>query len=48
LLSEELKASGMTAGGAGIKLGYKQNLKSYLDDGVNQVIVITDGQCASL
>jgi Ca-activated chloride channel family protein len=40
---EELKASGMTAGGAGIKLGYKQNLKSYLDSGVNQVIVITDG-----
>jgi Ca-activated chloride channel family protein len=40
---EELKASGMTAGGEGIKLGYKQNLKSYLDGGVNQVIVITDG-----
>jgi len=40
---EELKASGMTAGGAGIKLGYKQNLKSFLDSGVNQVIVITDG-----
>ncbi len=40
---EQLKASGMTAGGSGIKLGYKQNLKSYLDGGVNQVIVITDG-----
>ena len=40
---EGLKASGMTAGGVGIKLGYKQNLKSYLDGGVNQVIVITDG-----
>lgn len=40
---EELKASGLTAGGAGIKLGYKQCLKGYLDDGVNQVIVITDG-----
>lgn len=40
---EELKASGLTAGGAGIKLGYKQALKGYLDDGVNQIIVITDG-----
>lgn len=39
----KLKASGMTAGGAGIKLGYKQALKGYLDDGVNQIIVITDG-----
>lgn len=38
-----LKASGMTAGGAGIKLGYKQALKGYLNDGVNQIIVITDG-----
>jgi Ca-activated chloride channel family protein len=38
-----LKASGLTAGGAGIKLGYKQCLKGYLDDGVNQIIVITDG-----
>ena len=40
---EELKASGLTAGGAGIKLGYKQCLKGFLDDGVNQIIVITDG-----
>ena len=40
---EELKASGLTAGGAGIKLGYKQCLKGYLYDGVNQIIVITDG-----
>lgn len=40
---EELKASGLTAGGDGIKLGYKQNLKGFLPDGVNQVIVITDG-----
>lgn len=40
---EDLKASGLTAGGAGIKLGYKQCLKGYLDDGVNQIIVITDG-----
>ena len=39
----ELKASGMTAGGAGIKLGYKEALKSFKNDGVNQIIVITDG-----
>lgn len=39
----KLKASGMTAGGAGIKLGYKQALKGFLPDGVNQIIVITDG-----
>jgi Ca-activated chloride channel family protein len=38
-----LKASGMTAGGEGIKLGYKEAMKSYLQDGVNQIIVITDG-----
>jgi Ca-activated chloride channel family protein len=38
-----LKASGMTAGGEGIKLGYKEAMKSYLTDGVNQIIVITDG-----
>jgi Ca-activated chloride channel family protein len=40
---EALKASGLTAGGQGIKLGYKQALKAYLSDGVNQIIVITDG-----
>jgi Ca-activated chloride channel family protein len=39
----KLKASGMTAGGAGIKLGYKQALKTYSKDGSNQIIVITDG-----
>lgn len=38
-----LKAGGMTAGGEGIKLGYKQALKAKLPDGVNQIIVITDG-----
>lgn len=38
-----LKASGMTAGGEGIKLGYKEALKSFKKDGVNQIIVITDG-----
>lgn len=39
----ELRAGGMTAGGAGIKLGYKTNLKSYNENGVNQIIIITDG-----
>jgi Ca-activated chloride channel family protein len=38
-----LKAGGMTAGGEGIKLGYKEAMKSYLEHGVNQIIVITDG-----
>lgn len=38
-----LKANGMTAGGTGIKLGYKQALKGLLPDGANQIIVITDG-----
>lgn len=38
-----LKAGGMTAGGAGIKLGYKEAIKGKLPDGVNQIIVITDG-----
>jgi Ca-activated chloride channel family protein len=38
-----LKAGGMTAGGEGIKLGYKEALKGKLPDGVNQIIVITDG-----
>ena len=40
---EELKAHGFTAGGTGIKLGYKQASKSFLNDGVNQVVIITDG-----
>ena len=40
---QALKASGMTAGGAGIKLGYKQVAKHHITDGINQVILITDG-----
>jgi len=40
---EELKASGYTAGGKGIKMGYKEALKGKIDGGVNQVIIITDG-----
>lgn len=38
-----LRANGMTAGGEGIKLGFKQADKGYLSDGVNHVVVITDG-----
>jgi Ca-activated chloride channel family protein len=33
----------MTAGGKGIKLGYKQVLKTYQKDKANMVIIITDG-----
>ena len=40
---DELKAAGLTAGGDGIKLGYKQSLRHYLNDGVNHLVVITDG-----
>ncbi len=40
---EKLRASGRTAGGAGIKLGYKQNKKAFIEGGINHVIVITDG-----
>ena len=38
-----LKAFGYTSGGSGIKLGYKQAMKSKINDGTNHVIVITDG-----
>jgi Ca-activated chloride channel family protein len=40
---ENLKASGFTAGGKGIKLGYKQAARAKIDGGVNHVIIITDG-----
>lgn len=40
---QKLKASGMTAGGEGIKLGFKQANAGYIPNGVNHVIVITDG-----
>ncbi len=40
---ENLKAGGLTAGGSGIKLGYKQTLNSKIPEGTNQIIVITDG-----
>ena len=39
----KLKASGMTAGGEGIKLGFKQADAGFITNGVNHVIVITDG-----
>lgn len=39
----ELKAFGYTAGGSGIKLGFKQANKAKIEGGVNHVIVITDG-----
>ncbi len=42
-LVENLRAGGLTAGGAGIKLGYQQVLKSLIPDGTNQIIVVTDG-----
>lgn len=40
---EELKASGYTAGGKGIKMGYREALGGKISGGVNQVIIITDG-----
>ena len=40
---EELKAGGFTAGGRGIKTGFAQASRSKIPDGVNHVIVITDG-----
>ncbi len=40
---EDLKASGFTAGGKGIKLGFAQAKRALIEDGVNHVIVITDG-----
>jgi Ca-activated chloride channel homolog len=45
-ISEEvskLTAQGSTAGGAGIKLGYKVARQNLLRDGTNHVIIITDG-----
>ena len=40
---EGIKGGGMTAGGEGIKLGFKEALKSSIPDGTNHVIIITDG-----
>jgi Ca-activated chloride channel homolog len=38
-----IRAFGSTAGGAGIKLGYKVARKNLIKDGTNHVIIITDG-----
>ncbi len=38
-----LKASGLTAGGEGIKLGFKQARRNFISEGENHVIIITDG-----
>lgn len=40
---EDLQAFGYTAGGKGIKLGFKQAKRGKINGGVNHVIVITDG-----
>ena len=40
---QSLKTFGMTAGGNAIKSAYKLNKKSFIPDGNNQVIMITDG-----
>lgn len=40
---EGLKASGFTAGGKGIKLGFQQASRAKIEGGVNHVIIITDG-----
>ena len=40
---EDLEAFGYTAGGTGIKLGFKQAKKGYIQNGVNHVVIITDG-----
>lgn len=39
----KLRPGGYTSGGAGIKAGYKLASRAMLSDGVNHVIVITDG-----
>ncbi len=40
---QDLKASGMTAGGEGMKLAYRLAKKNFIKDGNNQVIMATDG-----
>lgn len=40
---DDLKPHGMTAGGRGIKLGYKQVMRNYDPNKANMVIIITDG-----
>ncbi|MFN5983227.1 MAG: VWA domain-containing protein [Fluviicola sp.] len=40
---DDLKPHGLTAGGRGIKLGYKEVMKNYDPNKANMVIIITDG-----
>lgn len=40
---EKIDPKGSTSGSAGIKLGYKKAKSAYLEDGNNQVIIVTDG-----
>ncbi len=40
---DNLSSGGSTAGGAGIKLAYKIAQKNFIKDGVNRVILATDG-----
>ncbi len=39
----KIEPNGLTAGGRGIKLGYKQVLKNYDSNKTNMVVIITDG-----
>jgi Ca-activated chloride channel family protein len=40
---ESLRAGGSTAGGAGIELAYRVASDSYIDGGINRVVLATDG-----
>ena len=40
---QDLKAQGLTAGSAGMKLAYEQAVKSFIPNANNQIIMITDG-----
>jgi Ca-activated chloride channel family protein len=40
---DRLRAGGSTNGGDGIRLAYAEAMKNFIDDGVNRVILCTDG-----
>lgn len=40
---DKLQAGGSTAGGAGLKLAYKEAMKNFKEDGNNRIILATDG-----
>jgi Ca-activated chloride channel family protein len=40
---EKIQAKGLTAGGRGLKMAYKNAHKNYIENGNNQVIIATDG-----